>query len=56
MFSSVGWQLLRAEGFFQGFGSVFISAIYLSLGLHKVCPGYRRSLQLTKEAIQHFKT
>ena len=22
----------------------------------KVCPGYRRSLQLTKEAIQHFKT
>ncbi len=26
------------------------------LGLHKVCPGYRRSLQLTKEAIQHFKT
>ncbi len=30
--------------------------IYLSLGLHKVCPGYRRSLQLTKEAIQHFKT
>ncbi len=29
---------------------------YLSLGLHKVCPGYRRSLQLTKEAIQHFKT
>jgi hypothetical protein len=32
------------------------TAIYLSLGLHKVCPGYRRSLQLTKEAIQHFKT
>ncbi len=30
--------------------------IYLSLGLHKVCPGYRRSLQLTKEPIQHFKT
>ncbi len=24
--------------------------------LHKVCPGYRKSLQLTKEAIQHFKT
>jgi hypothetical protein len=36
----------------------FISenAIYLSLGLHKVCPSYRRSLQLSKEAIQHFKT
>jgi hypothetical protein len=32
------------------------TALYLSLGLHKVCPGYRRSLQLTKEAIQHFKT
>jgi hypothetical protein len=32
------------------------TAIYLCLGLHKVCPGYRRSLQLTKEAIQHFKT
>ncbi len=32
------------------------TAIYLSLGLHKWCPGYRRSLQLTKEAIQHFKT
>ncbi len=32
------------------------TAIYLSLGLHKVCPGYRRSLQLTKEPIQHFKT
>ncbi len=32
------------------------TAIYLSLGLHKVCPGYRRILQLTKEAIQHFKT
>jgi hypothetical protein len=32
------------------------TAIYLSLSLHKVCPSYRRSLQLTKEAIQHFKT
>ncbi len=30
--------------------------VYLSLSLHKVCPSYRRSLQLTKEAIQHFKT
>jgi hypothetical protein len=27
-----------------------------SIGLHKVYPGYRRSLQLTKEVIQHFKT
>jgi hypothetical protein len=32
------------------------TAIYISLGLHKVCPSYRRSLQLTKEAIQHLKT
>ncbi len=31
-------------------------SIYLSLGLHKVRPSYRRSLQLSKEAIQHFKT
>ncbi len=32
------------------------TAIYLSLGLHKIRPSYRRSLQLTKEAIQHSKT
>ncbi len=32
------------------------TAIYLSLGLRKVCPSYRRSLQFSKEAIQHFKT
>ncbi len=32
------------------------NAIYLSLGLHKVRPSYKRSLQLSKEAIQHFKT
>ncbi len=32
------------------------TAIYLSLGLHKVCLSYRRSLQFSKEAIQHFKT
>jgi hypothetical protein len=29
---------------------------YLSLGLHKERPSYRRSLQLSKEAIPHFKT
>ncbi len=36
----------------------FISktTIYLSLGLHKESPSYRRSLQLSKAAIQHFKT
>ena len=32
------------------------TSIYLSLGLHKVYPSYRRSLQFSKEAIQHFKT
>ncbi len=31
-------------------------AIYLSLGLHKGRPSYRRSLQPSKENIQHFKT
>ncbi len=31
-------------------------AIYLSLGLHKGRPSYRRSLQLSKENIKHFKT
>ena len=31
-------------------------AIYLSLGLHKGSSSYRRSLQLSKENIQHFKT
>jgi hypothetical protein len=36
----------------------FISktTIYLSLGLHKGFPSYRRSLQPSKENIQHFKT
>jgi hypothetical protein len=35
----------------------FISktAIYPSLGLHKVCPSYRRSLQLSKEGINPLK-
>ncbi len=31
-------------------------AIYLYLGLHKGCPSYRKSLQPSKENIQHFKT
>jgi hypothetical protein len=29
---------------------------FISIGLHKGRPGYRRSLQPTKENIQHFKT
>ncbi len=32
------------------------TTIYLSPGLHKERPRYRSSLQLSKEAIQHFKT
>ncbi len=31
------------------------TSIYLSLGLHKERPIYRRSLQISKEAIQHLK-
>jgi hypothetical protein len=31
-------------------------AIYLFLGLHKGHPSYKRSLQASKENIQHFKT
>ena len=48
------WKKITAEKKFIFFGSK--TAIYLSLGLHKVCPSYRRSLQFSKEAIQHFKT
>ncbi len=66
--SILGWTPIRIR--IQGFNDqklkkklqlkkkkIFWSkiAIYLSLGLHKVCPSYRRSLQLSKEAIQHFK-
>ncbi len=29
---------------------------YLSLGLHRERPGYKRNLQFSKENIQHFKT
>ncbi len=32
------------------------TTIYLSLSLHKERPSYRRSPQISKEAIQHFKT
>ncbi len=48
-------HFIRIQHFFQFF---FISktAIYLSLGLHKERPSYRRSLQLSKENIQHLKT
>jgi hypothetical protein len=48
------WTKITAESF------IFIFLIkncnLPSLGLHKVCPSYRRSLQFSKKAIQHFKT
>ena len=59
-----GWRPIRIQGFndqtlkknysWKFFFILFFSktAIYLSLGLHKVCPSYRRSLQFSKEAIQ----
>jgi hypothetical protein len=40
---------ITAEKKLNFFGSK--TAIYLSLGLHKERPSYRRSLQLSKEAI-----
>ncbi len=35
---------------------VLVCLYRYSLGLHKGCPSYRRSLQPSKENIQHFKT
>ncbi len=35
---------------------IFFWSIYLSLGLHKGRPSYKRRLQLSKEKIQRFKT
>jgi hypothetical protein len=48
------WKKLQLNFFFFFFLSK--TTIYLSLGLHKECPSYRRSLQLSKVNIQHFKT
>ncbi len=45
---------ITAEIFFYIFGSK--TDIYLSLGLHKGRPDYRRSLLPSKENIQYFKT
>ncbi len=50
---SDSWERLEKKFFW------FINypTFYLSLGLHKGCPSYRRSLRLSKkENIQHFKT
>ncbi len=64
--SILGWIPIRIQGFKDQKlekstaekKKIFLSktTIYLSLGLHKESPSYRRSLQLSKEAIQHFKT
>ncbi len=51
---SKNWQKITAEKNYIFLGSK--TTIYLSLGLHKERPSYRRSLQLSKEAIQHFRT
>ncbi len=62
--SILGWIPIRIR--IQGFddqklkkftaGNIFWIKIYLSQGLHKGFPSYRRSLQPSKENIQHFKT
>ncbi len=48
------WEKITAEKNLVFFWSKI--AIYLSLGLHKGHPSYRRSLLPSKENIQHFKT
>ncbi len=54
VFITTNWKKFTAEK-----NLIFCGAkitIYLSLGLHKGRPSYKRSLQLSKENIQHFKT
>ncbi len=48
------WKKITAEKKKKFFWSK--TTIYLFLSLHKERPSYRRSLQLSKEAIQHFRT
>ncbi len=47
------WKKLQLKKNWIFLGSK--TTIYLSLDLHKERPSYRRSLQISKEAIQHFK-
>ncbi len=65
--SILGWIPIRIQGFNDqklkiitaGKKLIFFwskTTIYLSLGLHKERPRYGRGLQLSKVAIQHFKT
>jgi hypothetical protein len=55
-----GFDDLKLKKFTAGnFNFYFLDkkiAIYLSLGLHKGRPSYRRKLQPSKENIKHFKT
>ncbi len=48
------WKKLKLKKNYIFFWSK--TAFYLSLGLRKVRPRYKRSLQLSKEAIQYLKT
>jgi hypothetical protein len=48
------WEKFTTEIFFLFFGPTI--ATYLSLALHAGKKSYRRSLQPSKENIQHFKT
>jgi hypothetical protein len=48
------WKRFTAEKNKKKLGSK--TTIYLYLNLHKGRPSYKRSLQLSMENIQHFKT
>ncbi len=53
-----GFNNKKIEKFTAEKSDIFLSKIanYLSLGLQKGLPSYRRSLQPSKEKIQHFET
>ncbi len=53
-FMTKNWKKLLLKKKINFFGSK--TTIYLSLGLHKGRPSYRRSLQPSKENIQYLKT
>ncbi len=54
VFMTTNWKKFTAGKKLNFFG--WKTTIYLSLGLHKGRPSYKRSLQLSKENILHFKT
>jgi hypothetical protein len=53
---TTNWKKFTAEKKIGRGGSKTTVYEYLSLGLHKGFPVYRRSLQPSKENIQHLKT